>query len=215
MNYKDTYVIVLNGPPRSGKDTLGDFLLNTYKGSIMSLRFSQVLKDGAHRLLGLNCHTEAYNDYKDANHEDFFGMKPRDFYIQLSEQFMKTRFGSDVFGHLWVREYTRLMEVYEEAMSIGKSANQHTTLQPPVCVVTDCGFEEELKPLINYFGKDRINLIQIHRHDYDFSNDSRSYLDGGSLGLNTGHIVNPEGDIDQYFKNAMAALEAQGILAQL
>lgn len=163
-------VIAFNGPPGCGKDTAVRFLLEQHSEIFRSQRFAMPLKIGAHSLLAVeDTGEDAYEETKDQPCADFFGLKPRDFYIWLSERVMKPAFGMDVFGHLWLREYGNWMQY---ACDVTDGEDKFVNLIP------DCGFVEELQPLINHFGADQVMLIRIYRAGHDYSNDSRSYIKG-------------------------------------
>lgn len=44
-------------------------------------------------------------------------------------------------------------------------------------VFSDSGFQSEMEPLIEQFGIDNVVLVRLNRDGYDFSGDSRSYLE--------------------------------------
>lgn len=199
-------VLILNGPPRCGKDTLKDYILEKFPHETASIRFAEPLKLGVHALLAIDdfgkC--EFFTTVKDEPNEQFFGWKPRDVYIEASEQFLKPLFGADIFGKLWVRTYEK---------KYGKRD------YPPVMVITDCGFLDEIKPIVNKFGPENCTFFRIHRAGFDYSRDSRDYIYPEGISewakMKTYDISNITNKQDLYFAEAFEALEHSGILASL
>lgn len=147
-------ILLLNGAPRCGKDTMAAWFEEQgwFHG-----KFSKVLKERTHELYGLkNIPYDYYEGVKDLPHEDFFGISPRQAYINVSERLMKPVHGDDI----WVRMFIRELE---------STAHDYV-------IVSDLGFQVEWETLIQHFGYDKISLGVIYRAGYDFSNDSRNYV---------------------------------------
>ncbi len=85
MSFK---IILVNGPPRSGKDTIGQLLCQRLP--LVLDKFARKLKEAAHALYGMpelpHDHFEAC---KDTPLEQFFGKSPRQVYIAVSETYFK------------------------------------------------------------------------------------------------------------------------------
>ena len=151
-------IILLNGPPRSGKDYAGrvfeELGATTYK-------FATEVKDRTHAIFRLHVPTDHFEDVKDDPRSEFLGATPREAYIRFSEGFMKPLYGDDIFGRLLAQR-----------------------IRPGVAAVTDSGFVSEAKVLVDQF--DDVVLVRIHRDGYDFSGDSRSYinLEGKCIDIN-------------------------------
>ena len=158
-------VILFNGPPGCGKDTVVQHLLDAYPEVFRSQRFALTLKAGLHTLLGLDEDDAAFEDCKDKPIAEFFGRSPRELYIWVSERVMKPAFGDECFGHIWLRKYHDWIKWVPD--------DENT-----IVLVPDCGFAPEINPLINHFGAENILLIRIYRQGHDFSSDSRSYITG-------------------------------------
>jgi hypothetical protein len=156
-NDSDNKIILLNGPPRSGKDTVGH-LIQAFTGAF-STKFAKAVKDGAHALTGL---TDVPHDFfetcKDQPTTVFAGMTPREFYIHYSEVVMKPLFGARVFG---LRTAQELAGPFKQGR---------------ICVVTDSGFEAEALAVADLFGALRVELWKIYRDGTTFDGDSRSYV---------------------------------------
>ena len=151
--------IILNGPPKSGKDTIGQAIHAqlTFRGlNSVKEKFAAPIKDAVQAFIGLN--DELRSIYfenplmKDHESKYFFGLTPRQVLISFSEEWVKPKFGKQAFGEL-------LKQRTED-------------LPQDVVVVTDCGFDEELEP----FDKTEIAVIRLHRAGCDYRNDSRGYI---------------------------------------
>ncbi len=152
-------LILLNGPPRSGKDTLGHEvvrLLNCAGRSAGVYKFANALKLMTHRTFGVFNHADWFEKVKDEPNESFFGKTPRQVYIAMSETFLKPLYGKAIFGKLL--------------------ADQLRGDSPEVVVVTDSGFVEEAICLIDELQPEDVILVHMVRDGFDFSNDSRSYV---------------------------------------
>ncbi len=153
-------VVLLNGPPRVGKDTAAAALLDRFV-SAARLGFADELKVMTHRLYGHPGEFDAFEHCKDTASAAFLGATPRQAYIGVSERLMKPLHGDDVFGRLWSRRAAQLVEAGAQMI-----------------VVPDSGFHiEAMSGPIASFGADRVLLLRLHRRGHDFSNDSRGHID--------------------------------------
>jgi hypothetical protein len=67
-------------------------------------------------------------------------------------------------------------------------------------LISDSGFFEEAKPLIDYFGERNCLLIRLSRPGYDFSNDSRSYWSHNYKYLEEISIINNSSTVDLLYE---------------
>jgi len=154
-------VILVNGPPRSGKDTVGEILRRRH-GCLVT-KFAKQLKEmahGLHSIVGGDAKPVRHDYFekrKDDSCDEFMGATPRQCYIALSENYLKPLYGEDVMGEMLLK-------------SLLGGAQWRTA------VVTDSGFSDEAMVLLRHFGVDSIALIRLHRVDCCFSNDSRGYI---------------------------------------
>ena len=144
-------ILLVNGPPRSGKDTLADAL------PMQTLKFATPLRTGVPAMFGIP--QETYDDLIE-NHKEtptplLQGMSPREAQIWLSEEVMKPKFGPFIFGQILV--------------------GTAKTVSGPV-VVSDSGFYEEAQVVVEEFGPENVRLIRLHRDGCTFAGDSRSYI---------------------------------------
>ena len=108
-------VIIFNGPPQCGKDTAKKFILERFPESTRELRFAAPLKRSVHELLCLDeIEEEAYAHLKDVASVEAFGHTMREVYIHQSEAMLKSMFGKDIFGKLWMRNYRKLLTEWHD-----------------------------------------------------------------------------------------------------
>lgn len=163
-------IIFLNAPPGAGKDTIAMTMRELYDVNIMS--FKTPMFAIASAMVGLDMDTFMMNYHdreKKENPSDvFLGMSARELLIAISEEFCKPKFGSDYFGVVAAR-----------------AMNSHT-LKHDGYVFSDCGFDEEVVPIANKFGKENCIVIQFTGQGrYNFAGDSRNWLSEDSHGIQT------------------------------
>lgn len=160
-------IVLINAPPRAGKDTLADDLVAAVPGTVKR-RMAHELKVRTHRLY--DCPPEArdnpdyYETMKETALPDFRGLTPRAAYIAVSETYFKPTHGDAVFGHML-------------ADWIGRAAFEAQGAIPAI-VVPDSGFLGETQVLIDRFGAERVLLLRVHaeHRGCSFAGDSRSYI---------------------------------------
>ena len=154
-------VILLNGPPRVGKDSIGRVLHNMLIPAAAVTKFAKPLVDYMWRMYGII--PEDIN--KDAPHPRLLGRTPREAMIAYSERFCKPLFGQDFFGHQAVSEIQRIAEMRQSLV-----------------VFTDSGFVNEAVPVLQRVGKGNVLQVRISRPGCSFHNDSRSYWHHDDIG---------------------------------
>lgn len=175
-----TRVILLNGPPRCGKDTASEFLCSWLNG--VPQKISKILKLKTHAfygLVGLDNRPVPHDWFEDAKDEPqacFEGLTPRQAYIAMSEQYIKPVHGDGYLGKV-------LAGLIRSSDQILRAERTH--------VVSDSGFRGEAEELVREFGAENIRLVRITRPGYDFKHDSRGYIDLSDLGVECVDIVNP------------------------
>lgn len=183
-------IVILNGPPRSGKDYVGLQL------GLPIVKMAAELKERTHAFYRLTddgapwAH-DHFEDIKDTPSHLFLGLTPREAYIAMSETFAKPTHGKRVFGD-WLVQHLKQLEADGTKM----------------VVITDAGFRDECEAIVEEFGASNCLLARIHREGYDFSSDSRSYLNLTDLGVQCQDVTNcgsPE-----YARNLKTLLSSQG-----
>lgn len=177
-------IILLNGPPSCGKDTAANYLIDVYSG-VCTDKFARVLKERTHALYGfVDRPHNYYEDVKSLPNNDFYGLTPRQAYINVSELYFKPVHGKNIFGKILADE----LDKYNWEIN----------------VISDSGFAEEAQVLIDKYGEDNIILIRVNRPGFTFAGDSRNYID---LGINICNIdITNNGD-DSYLTLISAILE--------
>src|SRR5277367_2870726 len=112
-------IILLNGPPSSGKDTgakhIREFLNHTpYQGRLLHTamdRFSLPVKRAFAGMMGVSCTADGivtqYEPIKELPIARIGGMSYRQWQIEFSEDFMKPKFGEAIFGQLLIERINR------------------------------------------------------------------------------------------------------------
>lgn len=167
-------LLLLNGPPRSGKDSIGAALND--RGWVC-LSFARVLKDMTHRMYGVTCSHDHFEHIKDQPCGAFYGKTPRQAYIAVSETLIKPLHGKTFFGE-------RMLDVLKP-FDVSKSRYS--------IVITDCGFVDEVRVVA---AKYKSTLVRVVRPGYTFKDDSRSYLYLSDIGVDNMPMITFENSRD-------------------
>src|ERR1035437_4701349 len=176
-------IFLLNGPPSSGKDSIGKYITDINKTFTVD-KLAYPLKQACKVMFSLS--DEEFLEYdtnvklKVTPQERFYGVSWRQVNIDLSEKYIKHQYDSAFFG--------------KSLASRIKNSSKERFL------ITDSGFMEEVAPLVATFGVDNVFLIQLHRDGYTFVGDSRSYLDGDKLGIKRYILTND--NLDKFLNDA-------------
>lgn len=180
-------IIFVNGPPRSGKDFAGQVLSDREDlGLTNVVKLSAILKERTHALYmlfdqeGRPLRHNFFEHNKDTPMRKFHGISPREAYISVSELWMKPTHGSGILGE-WLIQKLRTSEGYVS----GRWTH----------IITDSGFIEEAETIVNEYGSENCTLVRIAREGYNFSGDSRSYIDLLHRGVATHDIGNDGGKL--------------------
>jgi hypothetical protein len=166
------YVIGMNGPPRSGKDTLAHGLAAIIedKHEIQSqlLALSQPMRDTVYAMLGLQYSQTHYEQNKDSSQPGLHGATIREAMIAVSEEHVKPRYGREFWNHaLWNR-------IWPDCK---------------VLIITDYGFQFEPEWFEGLVGAENHLTIQIHRTARTYAGDSRSYVTSENMLLVTNNGI--------------------------
>ena len=185
-----TKIVLLNGPPGCGKDTLADYLelldedVNrcSFKDPLYSLVAAQ---HGMEVKQFIKLATQ--RETKESSMTALWFKTPRGAMIHMSEEVIKPVFGSDIFGKLATKSIV------------------------PGCtnVFSDSGFIDEAKPLFEVVPWAEVLLVRIHKRG-TFEGDSRSYLDPNGFHM-TVDIDNDSTEED-FLREAVSKIEGLGFI---
>lgn len=148
----DKIVVILNGPPRSGKDTAAQVF---EERGYSHLKFSSALKKEAHKRYGMEDKPiDAFETLKDTSLMEFDGHTPREVYIDVGAE-LRGQYGPQIFGKL--------------------IADEIAASQSKRFIISDLANMDELKPLLHQPGI-QTQVIRLHRVGKTFEGDSRTYV---------------------------------------
>lgn len=159
------YVVGFNGPPKSGKDSIAqavrtmidlEFDIPTFTDSIIRPMREAVMSLAGHDPRDYTL----YNQIKDKPAAAFNGDTIRHVMIQMSENFMRKKYGKSCYVRTLIH------------------ANKVTVENPGIIFVPDIGFEEEIKEFTLTVGEIRFINFHVHRPDHGWGHDSRRYCSG-------------------------------------
>lgn len=180
----ETKVVILNGPPLSGKDEGCKYLVRVFGGN------HKEFKNALFKL------TKAFFNIDDEMWQWFYtrvnkecpsesliingkSYSPRQALIHVSENVVKPLLGQDFFGN-------SLANDLEEGLNF----------------VSDGGFPSEIQPLVDNVGASNVLILRLFREGCSFDGDSRNYInyDQVSKGVTIEDLYN-NGSLEQYFDN--------------
>lgn len=146
------HVVILNGPPGCGKDTIADVFV---KMGAQKLQFKDGLYKATAEVYGLHEDfvklISTKRDMKEVPHPALGGLSPRQALIHVSEDIWKPQYGSRVFGEM-----------------LSDSAVHDFVIVP------DGGFQDELNAVEAVHN---VTVIRLHRKGFTFEGDSRTYAE--------------------------------------
>lgn len=160
------YIVVFNGPPYSGKDTLSgffrDYVEKLHHVPMKEESLSNPLRSIAYAMVGLSYPSKdvSYDSFKAITFN--IGGKPvtgRQLMIDASERFLKQCYGQRVMADLLI-ERNREFGIFD----------------PGLLLIRDGGFQVEVNPLIEWVGRDQVMVVRVERPACDFSQDSREWV---------------------------------------
>ena len=155
-------VVVFNGPPSSGKNTLAAFIRGCTQA--VHMEFKRKLIEIALMVSGVSSSDWEYwyGQDKEQPRNALDGHSCRSFLIMVSEEMIRPHMGSAYFGHAAAEE----LKMYLPGHGV---------------VFSDSGFGEELQPVVDVAGAENVIVVQLHREGTDFRGDSRAYLNGNDF----------------------------------
>ena len=155
-------VLILNGPPHSGKDTIGSMLMEQIPCFITSFKFDLYQETSNFFRVGSDWFKDVATDrkYKDCVHFEELGFRtPREALIYVSEEVSKPKYGKDHYGQL-------------AKLRIAEACKSNS-----IVIFTDGGFSDEIAPLKEIAD---VTIVQLHGRG-TFANDSRDYVELDSV----------------------------------
>ena len=152
-------IVILNGPPGCGKDTLANELIKF--DDVIHCEMKDKLFQICLTVSGIGA-TEWFNRYNDRDLKDkgwakLGGLSQRQFMIKVSEEWIKPLFGDWYFGK-------------QAADTVNNYTSRDYTF-----VFSDGGFEGEINALRAGCRNAEIHVVQLYGRG-TWGNDSRSYI---------------------------------------
>lgn len=184
-------VLLLNGPPRAGKDTAADLITKRWTAQMpcnrpMTMKMAEPLRRAVCGLLSIP--DADIEKLKDGN---WLGADRgvRRLMIGISEDVMKPLFGQRVFGQLLAERIAYFNEL------------EHSDR----FIISDSGFLIEAEPLVDAFGPENVSVVQIHRPEHSFDGDSREWVDLLHRGVSLTKVTN-SGSIEEFDQSLWTAV---------
>ena len=182
-------IVLLNGPPRSGKDTVAKALRSS---GFYHVSLARLLKVRAHLLFGLDVPVYFFEETKDQPRVEFGGATPRQVYIDVSEKVVKPIMGRGI----WARWLRKSMDNTEQVVGFFHPSRLKGF------VVSDLGFPYEIEPLVRGFDP---LIVRLYRPGTSFVNDSREYVSAARVPEMDLHNNGTQEDLE---RNAVQAVKA-------
>lgn len=157
-------VVLLQGPPRAGKDTAGEMLARGGSGELL-LKFAAPIARYLRTMHDIHING-IHAGQKDQPMDVLRGRTPREVAIAYSEQLCKPLFGKDYFGRV-------------AALTVAQAKASNSAR---VAVFTDSGFADEAEPVAELVGPKNMLAVRLQRAGTSFDNDSRSFWTSDAVG---------------------------------
>lgn len=192
--------IILNGPPRSGKDTLlvelEKYFAESHKDKHFEpFSYKRVLCEGVGTRYGVDplevWEINADADSKDKPSKLFGGKTVREALIYESENVIKVDLGEHGVA---IKTFMRLSDKLKQS----KVNSAQVVIATP-----DGGFNAEVDALCNHFFLKREDLfiVRIDREGKTFAGDSREYINNPNI-----HVIN-DGTPEDLFRKVKYSLD--------
>jgi len=150
-------LLILNGPLRAGKTTTAILLKKKLGDNVVHMKMSDPIKEGTHRLYGLEVAIDHYESTKDLPNSSFRGATPREAYISYSQS-LTNRYGFRAITNLFL---DRLNKV---------NAVEGT-------VILDAGVQMEVDPLFFAPQFSSTTVLRLPRFRHTTINDIRGRIE--------------------------------------
>lgn len=155
------HIVLFNGPPRSGKDTLAKMVQNHLKSQGFDARIdhlSEPLRRIAYQMCDMTYGAPGALDYELFKTTWFaqFDRTGRQLMIDISESFLKQQYGQHIMANM----------LFERNAGCAEK----------VILVPDSGFQAETNRLCNIYLPSNVYLVNVMRNGCDFTNDSREWV---------------------------------------
>lgn len=197
-------IVILNSPPRGGKDHGASFLTKLINDSddtntAVHREMKNALIDITATMLGMSRGSFLKNYDAPCSHSKTGWFKDVPMYIvadnpllskrqaliHMSERVVKPFFGKEAFGLI-------------EANKVGSEHEDYV-------FYSDGGFPEEVYPLIEKVGAENVMVIRIHKEGCSFEGDSRQYLTSAMFPPDACPVFveldNVHGEVEQFESN--------------
>lgn len=165
------YLVLVNGPPRSGKDTVARILYEIYSPKMPTKIIK--LADPI-----LQCVFSIFPNVNEDNYEELKSNKTpvaegnltvRDVMIKLAEDFIKPTLGKNAFVDIAINRINNIRALLPNG---GDNS---------MIIISDLGFDEEYDKFLQYCADESSNikmiLIKVYKNGCTFDEDSRKYID--------------------------------------
>lgn len=157
------HVVVFNGPPYCGKDTLARMLADYMESHGISApvkeeSLSLPLRHVAYAMVGETYNDASYAAFKETPFAEFGNRTGRQLMIDVSESFLKQVYGEKIMAQMLVARNSDWLDT------------------DGVLLIRDGGFQVEINALLDEIIADNIYVVQIHRDGCSFDNDSREWV---------------------------------------
>lgn len=195
-------VIMFNGPPRSGKDSACEIIMEHFP-DVHYAYFKEVLYKECAKILGLDFNFWASvcqnGDLKDKPMLTMVAgeagalMTPRDILIYLSEKVLKPKYGKEFIARGTAETISNLIQYQREQSN-----------EAAVIVVPDLGFDYEIDTVRKMIPDAHVISVAVYRPGFTFEGDSRSYVKGLNFGLhNTENYEDLKHKVLRLFRNVV------------
>lgn len=199
-------IILFNGPPGSGKDTIARTCKAQKGGHTIS--FAEPLYNYLTYCLKL-----PYHEIQSCKDESIFQeinyKTPRQEMIDFSLQWLKPRFGDDILGKILAEKAKYCIE-YEQKTSDRKVLKQQVHADIHIWI-PDLGFKSDVRGLIQGLHSEvedyEFHLVHLYRDGTNFDNDVRKYIDLKNIETKSFHVIQNNGTPGEAAELVLSGIE--------